>query len=197
MERFRVGVDEDGNRCITSTNGTRIVFTSPDENESAVVAERTAAMLDQHARLQALELGHTTGYSGLCTLPHSVGSDHLEQRRALPDEAHQAELLAEEWDLYCGRLTAALTPPKLGLVAKVDDAGVNDGRGILPPGAREIPDAMHEAMRTMLGYAATNYQAYAATAKQCRDQLRRRYAGEDAAMETQAAAQMADELDED
>ena len=199
MERFRVDKDSDGNPCIVSTNGTRIVFTSPEEGESAVVAQRTAAMLDQHSRLEALELGYERSYSGYSTPPHSIGSEHIEDRVKLLDTAHQAEAHAERWAEYRDLLRQVLNPPDL---AEIDAApGVGKylteprfGR-VYPRNAREVPPALRESLMLALSYATVNLEAYDEVARQCRLERAERYDGEDAALREQAAAQMADELE--
>lgn len=198
MERFKVDTDGAG-VTVQGTEYTRLIVQSHDEEQAAVIAARVSSMLNHHNRREALELGQTNSYSGSSQLPGVIGSDHVEDKSILLEVAHQAEQQAEAWDRYRDQVRKVLYPP--GLV-EIDDApGIGHynittrpGFGkTLPRNARAIPQELREALLLATAYATENMQSYLDVADACRQELKYRYAAEDAALRDQAAAQMNNE----
>lgn len=202
METFSVGTDNiTGRPCIVSTNGSRIIFISPEDGQDQVLAARAKAMFNQHNRREALKLGHARSYSGYSTPPHSHGSDHVDDRAQLLRTAHQAEQAAEQWDFYREKVRAALNPPDLveidtapGIGAHVIEQHFGQ---CLPRNARPVDAALRESLMLALAYATVNMEAYLDVASAARAEHARRYSDENAALHEQAAAQMNYELGED
>lgn len=202
MEGFRVKAD-DSNVTVSGTEGTHLTVQSRDRAEAAVIAARVSSMLNHHNRRAALELGHTNSYSGSSVLPGVIGSDHVGDRPKLLATAHQAETQAELWDQYRANVRKVLYPPD---VAKIDAApGIGHYNvtsepscgGTYPRNVRAIPQELREALLLATAYATENMQSYLDVADACRQELKDRYAAEEAALRDQATAQMSADLGKD
>lgn len=195
MEKFVARVSDDGIPYVRGSEGTRLVITSPIGGEDEVIAQRVASLLDHHNRREAFELGRSNGYSSMIGAPGETGGSHVRDRRELLEAAHAAETHAEKWDQYREHLRAVLTPPELIEAAVISANGVRNRGDEIPQMALPIPRSELLSLRLTYGVATANMEAYLAIAKQCRDQLQERYAGEHAAMHAQAEQMMRDDLE--
>lgn len=197
MQSFQVKTDRKGSPRIVSTGGVEIVASASDPDECSVLTKRVASMLNHYERRIAYELGEVNSYSGGWDTESVIGSNHVTSRQKLLKLAREAEREAERWADYGKQLLAVATPPELVPIPEISEVGVGDDWALnLPVGSMPMPNSPYEGMRLAIGYAAANGEAYLAIANQAREQLRERYAEEDAALEVQAARMMDDELGE-
>lgn len=197
MENYKVTMDGDGNPHVVSTSGARISF-APADYESSVLAARVASMLRAHARREEFNLGRSNSY-GHSTVEGEIGGGHIERRKELLALAHAAENEAQRWADYEAKLLDIATPPDLKAIRQMHpDGTVRSSMSEGPPTrALPLPASISQEIRLAIGYAVTNSEAYLKIANQARESLRERYEEEFDAMHDQAAAQMADALEED